>query len=270
MASPKATIKRLPLQTCLLINQSAAGPEMAALFAYILDPAAPSLVDFEAFNEVLSTCHHQDVILITNDFNGLKAKLTDHSLQPLLKQHNFYVLVLDNNVDGMAFPFNDHVRYINRLDGNLLPHLLKRQAQRELRFIRKKILTQLLALSKEESIVNKNLKRETFQSAFYFLIHSHYTNPRFTTAELAKLMQISISTLERRTLALTEKTPKQYLLEYRLLSAKRDLLSSYRKIGLVAKANGFASLSHFSVSFYERFGLTPSQARQSAATLSVG
>lgn len=270
MVSSKATIKRLPLQTCLLLNQKAGEPEKASLFAYLLEPSTPTIVGFDTFNEVLHNCQHQDVILITNDLDGLEAKLNDQLLQHLLKKHNFYVLVLQAADCPAAFSPNKHIRYVSQLDASLLPHLLKRQVQRELRFIRKKILTQLLALSKKERIARKNLKKQSFQSAFNFLIHSHYTNPRFTTAELAKLMQISISTLERRTVALTEKTPKQYLHEYRLLNAKRDLVSSYRKIGIVAKANGFSSLSHFSVSFFERFGMTPTQVRQNAAALSVG
>lgn len=113
------------------------------------------------------------------------------------------------------------------------------------------------------------LKAQDLLRQFEFLIHSHYSNHRFTTAALAKMMQVSTSTLERKAVELTGNTPKQYLLEHRLQKAKQDLLNTNRKVGEVAKTHGFASSSYFSVRFYERFGLNPSQVRQKELVLSV-
>lgn len=270
MKTPSASIKRLPLQTCLLINQSAQQEQLETLLAYLLEPSIPTIVSLDAFETVLQKCPFQNVILITNDFEGLQEKLQAKQLQKLLKAHRFHVLVLQKETPLFAFPYLPHIRYVNGLDGTLLPYQLKREVQRELRFIRRKILKSLVEASRAQRAASAKLKTQDFQHKFDFLIHSHYANPRFTTADLAKKMQVSISTLERKTVELTGKTPKQYLLAYRLQKAKDDLSTSYRKVGQVAKTHGFASSSYFSVSFFERFGFNPSQARQREAVTSVG
>lgn len=59
----------------------------------------------------------------------------------------------------------------------------------------------------------------------------------------------------------------RYVLERRLGQCRLDLARStdHRQIGEIAYAWGFASLSHFSRSFKERFGLSPSDYRAQAA-----
>lgn len=270
MKTPLATIKHLPLQTCLLINQSAQNPQLEALFAYLLEPATPAVVSFDAFESVLKTCPFQNVILITNDFAGLQEKLQTKQHQPLLKKHRFHVLVFQEEPKLSEFSDTPHICYLNGLNGTLLPHQLKREVQREIRFIRRKILTSHVASTRTQRQEISKLKHKNFKTNLNFLVHSHYTNPRFTTTVLAHEMEISLRTLERKTLALTGKTPKQYLLEYRLQKAKHDLLNSFQKVGHVAKSHGFASSSYFSVSFFERFGINPSQVRQKQVVLSVG
>lgn len=270
MKTSQPTINRLPLQTCLLINQSVEDTKLEALLTYLLEPSIPTVVYFEAFESALKSCPHPNVILVTNDFNGVQEKLESHHHQALLQTHSFYILSYHQSRQLSVFSYTPNVKYINGLDGSLLPHQLKCQVQRELRFIRKKILallTQLTRAQHQESIKHKS---KNFHSKLNFLVHSYYTNPRFTTAVLAREMQISLRTLERKTVALTGKTPKQYLLEYRLQKAKYDLVNSYQKVGFVAKKHGFTSPSYFSVSFFERFGINPSQARQKERVLSVG
>jgi len=270
MISSKATIKRLPLQTCLLMNRSEYEPKFDALLVYLLEPATPNMVTFQSFESVLKKCQFQDVILITNNFEGLQEKLEAERLQSLLEKHRLYVLVLRKEALLTAFPPSPYVRYINSLNSDVIRSRLKKTVQKEMRLIKKKILITLLEASRNQLLESKKLKKSSFTSTFHFLIHSHYTNAQFTTADLAKKMQVSTSTLERKIVQLTDKTPKQYLLAYRLEKAKNELLFTYGKIGQVAKNNGFSSSTYFSTRFSLRYGTNPSQIRQKETTGSLG
>ena len=262
MYSPKASFKYLQLQTCILITQSAQMPQLETLLAYLLGPSLSEWVYLDAFETALKKSTFQNVILITNDFDGLQKKLASKQLQSLLKTHNFHVLVIQKALQPSTFSYTPHIRYVNALDGNLPPHQLKRELQRELRYIKKLMLSALAEASRSQRQALATLKTEEFRKKFESLIQSHYSNHRFTTADLATMMQVSTSTLERKTFQLTGNTPKQHLLEYRLQKAKQDLSSSNRKVGEVATTHGFASASYFSIRFFERFGFNPSQARQ--------
>ncbi|MDP2187487.1 MAG: helix-turn-helix transcriptional regulator [Sphingobacteriaceae bacterium] len=266
MHAIKATIKRLPLQTCLLLDQLEQNERNTALLSYLFKAATPTTVALSDFETVLAKCEHHDVIIITDNYMALQEKLQSLHLQPLLAKHRFYVVALQYSASAICFSHTPHLSYINSLDCTVRPHQIKLALQKEIRFIRKKILKTLIASSKQKSLESKALGSKNFQSTLNFLVHAYYTNAQFTTQDLAKMMGVSVSTLERKTFQLTGKTPKQYLLEYRLLKAKNDLITSFKKIGYIAKSNGFATASYFSISFFERFGITPSQVRQSAAS----
>lgn len=269
MNSPKATAKHLQLQTCTLISPSDQIPHLETLLAYLLGPSLSEWISFDAFENALKKSTFHNVILLTNNFTGLQKKLASKQLHSLLKTQNFHVLYIEKAVQPSTFSYTPHIRYVNSLNGNLPPQKLKREVQRELRFIKKMMLKALDEASQSHRHALAKLKAQDLLRQFEFLIHSHYSNHRFTTAALAKMMQVSTSTLERKAVELTGNTPKQYLLEHRLQKAKQDLLNTNRKVGEVAKTHGFASSSYFSVRFYERFGLNPSQVRQKELVLSV-
>lgn len=262
MSLTKATIKHLPLQTCLLLDNAVRDKRTEKLIQYLFQNLKANTVPLDAFNTALADCHFEDVIIVTNNFLDLQAKLRAKEQQALLAKHRFYVLVLTQDQSSPSFVHTPLVNYVQSLDTCLLPHQIKKQLQKELRFIRKKILKALISASRQRLLESKANKKRDFKTSLNFLIHAHYTNPQFTTLELSKMMGVSVSTLERRTFALTGRTPKQYLLEYRLQKAKNALLTSFKKISVIAKSTGFASGSYFSISFYDRFGISPSQLRQ--------
>jgi AraC-like DNA-binding protein len=265
MSLTKATIKHLPLQTCWLLDYDVQDKRMENLIQYLFQGLKANTVPLGAFYAALAHCQFEDAIIITNNFLDLQAKLQAEEHQTLLAKHRFYVLVLTQEQSSPSFVHTPLVNYVQSLDTHLPPHQIKLQLQKELRFIRKKIFNVLISVSRQRLLESKANKSRNFQTSLDFLIHAHYTNPQFTTLELSEMMGVSVRTLERKTFALTGRTPKQYLLEYRLQKAKKSLLTSFKKISVIAKATGFASGSYFSISFYDRFGISPLQFRQGAS-----
>lgn len=81
--------------------------------------------------------------------------------------------------------------------------------------------------------------------------------------EFAKLSHRSLSTFKRDFLNHYNTTPGRWLLGKRLDYAANLLLRNFSNISQVAFESGFEDHSHFSRAFKEKFGLAPSQYRQS-------
>jgi transcriptional regulator GlxA family with amidase domain len=86
---------------------------------------------------------------------------------------------------------------------------------------------------------------------------------RYSSRELARLMDISQRQLQRIFRARLGCTPQAYLREERLQAAER-LLHSASSVKEVAFALGFCQQSQFSRDFKERFGHRPSALQRSA------
>lgn len=83
--------------------------------------------------------------------------------------------------------------------------------------------------------------------------------------QFAQLSNRSLSAFKRDFQAIFDTTPGKWLLEKRLLHAKSLLNNNNRKaISDVAFESGFQTLAHFSRSFKQRFGLTPSKITSSS------
>ena len=92
-------------------------------------------------------------------------------------------------------------------------------------------------------------------------IHTNYQNP-VTVGELTELLGVSQPYLFRIFKAVTGKSPKQYLGDYRLLQAKKLLAETQLTVTEVASSVGYADVLAFSKFFRTRQGISPQQYRQ--------
>lgn len=91
------------------------------------------------------------------------------------------------------------------------------------------------------------------------IVQEHCGNNNFTVDWLAATLAISPRQLQRRLKKLTGLTPKKYLTEVRLQTARRFLENKkYNTINQVMYAVGFKKPAYFSKLFAERFGFKPS------------
>lgn len=89
------------------------------------------------------------------------------------------------------------------------------------------------------------------------LLHQHLADPGFSVRDWAHLMHMDRTTLFRRLKSEVGQSPEQYLRETRLKAAARLLAERAGNVAEVAEAVGFASVTHFSRRFRERFEITP-------------
>ena len=94
-------------------------------------------------------------------------------------------------------------------------------------------------------------------------VRANLADPGFGNAALAALLFVSTRTLSRRIKVLTGLSANKFMLEIRLLEARRLLETSPPpSLGTVAEAIGFAKTSYFTSRFRERFGISPGEYRR--------
>lgn len=82
-----------------------------------------------------------------------------------------------------------------------------------------------------------------------------------STADLAALAGLSVSQFERTFRKSFGSSPRQYLLRFRVEAAARHLAESETTIATIAVESGFHDHAHFTRSFRQVMGLTPSAYR---------
>jgi YesN/AraC family two-component response regulator len=92
-----------------------------------------------------------------------------------------------------------------------------------------------------ESIVNQNMLTEN----------------DISISNIASRLCMSISTLERKVKERHNLTPKQYIIDKKLIESQKLLLNHSYSIKEVAYELGFSSASYFCASFKKRFGTSP-------------
>ncbi len=96
-----------------------------------------------------------------------------------------------------------------------------------------------------------------FMSQAHKVLDEHLGDPKFSVRDWADLMHMDRTTLFRRVKAETGQSSDDYLRERRLQAAARLLRERAGNVAEVADAVGYASVSHFSRRFRERFDITP-------------
>ncbi len=126
--------------------------------------------------------------------------------------------------------------------------------------INKRLNTYFKAIESFELAATKKSKKEgAFLKNANKVINTRISDNNFNVDALAKAMALSRSQLFRKIKSLTQMSPNQYLLFYRLQVAKQFLKTNNRELNIseVGYQVGFISKSHFSRAFRKQFGVTP-------------
>lgn len=90
-------------------------------------------------------------------------------------------------------------------------------------------------------------------------IEENMSNEFFSVEDLASAVAFSRSQLHRKLKALTGKSPNELIRDFRLTRAKELLEKGHGNVSEVAIEVGYSSLSYFTRSFKEAFGVPPSR-----------
>lgn len=100
---------------------------------------------------------------------------------------------------------------------------------------------------------------EKFLNELICFTEKEWRNPSLNINDFSQNLGFSKSRFYRKLVALTGKSPNNYLREYRLKRALNLLCKRDKNISEVAFETGFNSLAYFSKCFHENFGILPSQ-----------
>jgi len=106
-------------------------------------------------------------------------------------------------------------------------------------------------------ISSAEVSESPFMAQLNSVLDDHLADPKFSVRDWADLLHMDRTTLFRRLKGETGQSPEEYLREKRLQAAARLLTERAGNVAEVADAVGFASVSHFSRRFRERFDTTP-------------
>ncbi|MBK9339125.1 MAG: helix-turn-helix domain-containing protein [Lewinellaceae bacterium] len=148
--------------------------------------------------------------------------------------------------DYLLKPF-DEEELLARIE-NLLRNAANRQAA--------------AAIAVEPSAANPSLPQPDQQwlETFEEYVRQHLSSDILSIADLARVFAMSESTLLRQLKRLTGLPPIQYLLEVRLIEARRLLENRvFDSVAQVASRVGYDDARSFSRAFRQRFGKLPSE-----------
>lgn len=114
-----------------------------------------------------------------------------------------------------------------------------------------------------ERLAETKPKEAAFLTSINNCIVKNINNEQFDANALSKEMAMSRAQLLRRLKAITGNSPGHYIKALRLQKAKELLETSALTISEVAFDTGFGSPSNFTKVFVEKFGMTPTQFRNS-------
>lgn len=196
-------------------------------------------------------------------------------LRPLLKE-----LKLEYLLDLFTENRNGIIRTFQKLDEDRIERIMRELAKlyeledNELNDARKKLtLAHLLiqiSISTEQIVHKEEMPRdeqtEIAERTTNFLF-ANYREP-ITIDDVARGVNLSKSYLSHVFKNVTGYTIMSYLMSYRLSQARGQLLAEpHKPIKQVSFENGFESEAHFSRSFKNSFGVSPSKYRKEHTTL---
>ncbi len=111
-------------------------------------------------------------------------------------------------------------------------------------------------LVNNENYSEFNEHDQKFIYSLQSIFHEHYMLSSFGLENIAQLIFMSERQLQRKTKAIFNLSPLDMLREYRFNKAT-DLLKKGYQVSIVSDKCGFSSLSYFSQSFKNRYGMTP-------------
>ena len=102
-------------------------------------------------------------------------------------------------------------------------------------------------------------KVNNFDEKLEKIISEKYDDANLNVNEIAEMLNISVSTLQRNCRKTNGSTVNKMIIDYRLRMAEMMIFNSNLSLSEVAICSGFNSLQYFSKSFKLKFGMYPSQ-----------
>jgi signal transduction histidine kinase/CheY-like chemotaxis protein/AraC-like DNA-binding protein len=164
---------------------------------------------------------------------------------------------MDSRVEGLergadaylAKPFNE-------------PELMT--SLRSLIELRKKLRQRYSSLSLHEPAGDKSLQYEdSFMKQVLKIVEKNYQHEDLSITRFCQDLGMSRSQVYRKFKALSDKTLSGYIRSYRLSKARELLKTTRLNVTQIAFEVGFKNLSHFSHTFLDEFGVSPSEIRDS-------
>jgi AraC-like DNA-binding protein len=115
------------------------------------------------------------------------------------------------------------------------------------------------------AIIDKQLVRvlkphdEKFLKLLMDQIQKYWNSSDFDVVSFSKVMGLSKSQLYRRLKVLTGQSPNNFIREFRLHKAIKQLHHHKGNISEIAYESGFSSPTYFSKCFYDKYGILPSK-----------
>ena len=103
------------------------------------------------------------------------------------------------------------------------------------------------------------LEEEKFLSDVMEYVASKWNNANFNVTEFSKALGYSYSQLYGRLMHLTQKTPNNFIKEFRLHKALELLYNQSGSIADIAEQTGFNSATYFSKCFLNKYKIRPSK-----------
>jgi YesN/AraC family two-component response regulator len=114
-------------------------------------------------------------------------------------------------------------------------------------------------VSLQPQALNMAKPNEKFLGQFMELVEKNHSSSLFGVDQLAEQMGVSRMQLHRKLKALTDESPGDFIRRFRLQRAKELLSTGGLQVSEVAYETGFNNLSHFTKSFKEFTGTTPTE-----------
>nr|WP_010362028.1 helix-turn-helix transcriptional regulator [Pseudoalteromonas citrea] len=175
--------------------------------------------------------------------------------QPGKKEHNTLPAFIPLSHSALLAPFFDNLEayhYRNLLNDGML-HAKATELLLLINSLSPVPLHQLLDSLTGSAGFNTRFKRLIEDSDYLSL----------SVADLARLCNMPNTSFARKFKATYSITPKQWLLDKRLIYAKTQLLLKNRSVTDIATDIGYADPSHFIKLFKSKFGVTPHQYKSS-------
>ena len=200
-----------------------------------------------------------------------------HIFHPIFLSGNFHSIYETKYLNPIIK--NPHIEIVKFTEetesGKALLSILKRieelQAEKNTEFATRNLLSEAWLLLIREVMENPqghtrtSLKTQDRLQYMIAFIHRHYRE-KITLEDIAASASISTREATRTFRRIRDKTPVDYLIEYRLNKAGNDLLSTKDSITDIAYRNGFESSAYFGKMFRKHFQMTPSQFRKTAGS----
>ncbi|MEI6456887.1 MAG: ATP-binding protein [bacterium] len=135
-------------------------------------------------------------------------------------------------------------------------------SMRSLLELRKKLRQRYSAITLPGPFGDKGLQYEdSFMEQVLKIVEKNYQNEDLSITRFCQDLGMSRSQVYRKYKALSDKTLSEYIRSYRLSKARELLNTTRLNVTQIAFEVGFKNLSHFSHTFLEEFGVSPSEIR---------